>query len=418
MGKVKNVPKLRFPEFEGEWSEKKLGEISIKINSGKTPLGGESVYTKDGILFIRSQNVTNDQLSFENSTYIPEEINATMRNSIVKPHDILLNITGASLGRSCVVPDDFSIGNVNQHVCIIRINKTNEPYFIQPIFTSTKGQNLFISLQTGSGREGLNFQSIRKIKLHFPSLPEQQKIASFLTSVDNKIQQLTRKKTLLEQYKKGVMQKIFSQEIRFKDDEGNEFPKWKEKSLGEVGNTYNGLVGKSKENFGIGKPYIQYKQIFDNSIIDISRFELVEVRENEKQNKVIFGDIFFTVSSETPDEIGMASVLLDKVEELYLNSFCFGFRPISLDFLNPYFAQFLFRNQIFRKEIIKLAQGSTRYNMSKVQLMKLKIDLPCFLEQQKIANFLTSIDKKIESVNTQLINTQAFKKGLLQQMFV
>jgi len=243
---MNNIPKLRFPEFNGEWEMKKLGEVATKVNSGKTPLGGESVYVESGVLFIRSQNVLDSKLSFENSTYIPESVNDTMKNSIVKPNDILLNITGASLGRSCVVPENFSIGNVNQHVCIIRIDKQYEPSFIQPIFASEKGQNLFASLQTGSGREGLNFQSIKGIQLFFPTLPEQTKIANFLTAVDDKLTQLKKKKSLLEQYKKGVMQKIFSGEthgrasVRFKDENGVDFAEWEEKKLGEVANFRRG----------------------------------------------------------------------------------------------------------------------------------------------------------------------------------
>ena len=164
------VPQLRFQGFDDKWELKKLGEVTEKVNSGKTPLGGESVYATEGILFIRSQNVLDSKLSFENSTFISEKINNTMKNSVVNANDILLNITGASLGRSCVVPYNFTVGNVNQHVCIIRLNKENDPYFIQPIFSSNKWQNIFTSLQTGSGREGLNFQSIRSITLAFPPL--------------------------------------------------------------------------------------------------------------------------------------------------------------------------------------------------------------------------------------------------------
>lgn len=416
MEKLKKIPSLRFPEFDGEWNLQKIGEITDKVNSGKTPLGGESVYVEKGVLFIRSQNVLDSKLSFENSTFITEAINNTMKNSVVKSNDILLNITGASLGRSCVVPNDFTIGNVNQHVCIIRLNKENNPYFLQPIFSSAKGQNIFTSLQTGSGREGLNFQSIRGMALFFPSLTEQTKIASFLNAVDDKLQALKQKKTLLEQYKKGVMQKIFSQELRFKDDNGNEYPDWEEKKLGDIGETYNGLTGKSKEHFGDGKPYIQYKQIFDDSKIDISRFELVKISPTENQNKVVFGDVFFTVSSETPNEIGTSSVLLDHIEELYLNSFCFGYRPSNL-YLSPYFSRYLFRNELFRNQIIKLAQGSTRFNMSKVQLMKLTVKLPCIEEQTKIANFLSAIDDKINHCEVQIEKTEVWKKGLLQQMF-
>src|SRR5690606_35215279 len=177
---------------------------SEKVNSGKTPLGGESVYTDQGILFIRSQNVVNDQLELANSVFISNELNNQMKNSIVFPNDILLNITGASLGRSCVVPNDFEIGNVNQHVCIIRLNKSFLPRFIQPIFSSNKGQAIFQSLQTGSGREGLNFESIKGIKISMPSIQEQKKIAEFLSALDSKIQ--TQKKTIenLKSLKSGL----------------------------------------------------------------------------------------------------------------------------------------------------------------------------------------------------------------------
>jgi type I restriction enzyme, S subunit len=204
---------LRFKDDKGKgfpkWEKKKLGDVSEKINSGKTPFGGERVYTQTGILFLRSQNIIDNKLSFENSIYIPEKINNTMNNSVVKPKDILLNITGASLGRSCVVPEDFATGNVNQHVCIIRINQANDPYFIQPIFASEIGQKLFNTLQTGSGREGLNFGSIRKIVLSFPSLKEQNKIANFFKAIDEKINHCQMQIEKTEQYKKGLLQKMF-----------------------------------------------------------------------------------------------------------------------------------------------------------------------------------------------------------------
>ncbi|HEY3429570.1 MAG TPA: restriction endonuclease subunit S, partial [Cyclobacteriaceae bacterium] len=218
--------------------------------------------------------------------------------------------------------------------------------------------------------------------------------------------------------KKCVMQQLFSGKLRFKDENGKAYPKWEEKRLGEIGNTFNGLTGKTKENFGEGKPYIQYMQIFANSKIDASKCGLVQIDKNEEQQRVQYGDVFFTTSSETPEEIGICSVLLNEVGEMYLNSFCFGFRPNSFEQLVPGFASYLFRNEIFRRKIIRLAQGSTRYNMSKVELMKLKVLLPSKEEQQKIASLLTALDAKIESVATQIDHAKTFKKGLLQQMFV
>ncbi|MGP8214240.1 MAG: restriction endonuclease subunit S [Bacteroidia bacterium] len=212
---TKKVPNLRFPGFEGEWEERKLGDAALKINSGKTPLGGEAIYLSEGVLFIRSQNINNNRLELENPVFISEEINSGMKNSIVQPNDILLNITGASLGRSCVVPDNFIVGNVNQHVCIIRLSKDNNPRFVQPILASHKGQNLFISLQTGSGREGLNFESIKKMHFFFPSLKEQNRIASFLSIIDERIRTQSKIIEDLESLQKELSKRLFTQKSRF-----------------------------------------------------------------------------------------------------------------------------------------------------------------------------------------------------------
>ncbi len=158
-------------------------------------------------------------------------------------------------------------------------------------------------------------------------------------------------------------------------------------------------------------------QIFNGSNINLEGCGLVQVEDGEKQNVVRYGDVFFTTSSETPAEIGMASVLLSQVKKMYLNSFCFGYRP-DLSILEPSYLQFAFREPIFRKKIVGLAQGSTRFNMSKVALMKLFFCFPSIKEQQKIANYLSSIDHKIEFITTQIKQSKTFKKGLLQKMFI
>ena len=137
-----NVPVLRFPEFEGDWKFSKLNQHITKIGSGVTPRGGAEVYQSSGVPLIRSQNVRNDSLDLTDVAYISDEINNTMKGSAVQPLDVLLNITGASIGRSCVVPADFQIGNVNQHVCIIRLKSDTSPNFLQSFLVSYRGQKL------------------------------------------------------------------------------------------------------------------------------------------------------------------------------------------------------------------------------------------------------------------------------------
>jgi type I restriction enzyme S subunit len=260
-------------------------------------------------------------------------------------------------------------------------------------------------------------ERLNSFELPLPRIEEQQKIADFLTSVDTRIQQLKQKQSLLQQYKKGLMQKLFSQVLLFKDDNGNSFPDWVSHTLGDIGDTYSGLSGKSGEDFGQGQDFITYKQIFDRSEIDVSKCGKVHVEPGERQNLVQTGDVLFTTSSETRAEVGFASVLLEEGFTCFLNSFCFGYRADS-QVLSPIFSRYLFHSQDARKRISILGQGSTRFNMSKTAFMKTKFYLPCLAEQEKIANALAAMDQKIDLVAKQIEHTQTFKKGLLQQMFV
>mgnify|MGYP002577831086 CR=1 FL=1 len=187
--------------------------------------------------------------------------------------------------------------------------------------------------------------------------------------------------------------------MRFPEFKGE----WENTSLGKIGKTFNGLTGKSGSDFGQGFPYITYKSIFDDSKIDISRVEYVEItdveRKKETQNKVQYGDVFFTTSSETPDEVGMSSVLLDEIKDCYLNSFCFGYRLNSLSKTTPEYMRFYLRSQTIRKKMFVLAQGSTRFNISKSEVMGMSINIPEIEEQRKIANLLTLLDDRIATQN-------------------
>ena len=191
---------------------------------------------------------------------------------------------------------------------------------------------------------------------------------------------------------------------------------WEVKKLKDLGNTFTGLSGKNKDDFGEGFPYIPYKNIFQNSIIDVSFMDFVKIRANENQYKVKFGDLFFTTSSETAGEVGMCSVLLEHVENMYLNSFCFGFRLDDFKTLDPKFSSYLFRGEQIRQKITVLAQGSTRFNLSKSELQKLKIPLPPLPEQKKIADCLSTWDVAIEKQSALINALTQRKKALMQQL--
>ncbi|SFM69598.1 type I restriction enzyme, S subunit [Halopseudomonas yangmingensis] len=267
-------------------------------------------------------------------------------------------------------------------------------------------------LEVGSTILHINTKDLKKFRVLLPSIPEQKKIAQILSTWDKAITTTEQLLANSQQQKKALMQQLLTGKKRFPGFEGV----WKKYTLGELGNTFNGLTGKTKEDFGFGKKYIPYINIFKNSRIDVRALELVDVNEGESQSLSQYGDIFFTTSSETPDEVGMSSVLLDHVDELYLNSFCFGYRLFGFESLHPEFASYLLRSEHVRGEIAVLGQGATRYNLSKKQLMKLKLTLPPVDEQKKIASVLSDADQEIGSLQSQLEGLKQEKKALMQQL--
>ena len=402
------IPALRFPEFEGEWVKQKLGEICNKVGSGSTPRGGVEVYTKTGIPFIRSQNVINNQLILD-QVHIPQIIHLKMSGSKVLSNDILLNITGGSIGRSCVVPDSFLEGNVNQHVSIIRLKEYNSD-FLQSFLSSFRGQKLVFQSMTGSGREGLNFQSIREFKISFPSLPEQQKIASFLTTIDSRIQALEKKKSSLEQYNKGVMQKIFTQEIRFKDEDGKDFPEWEEKKLGLL--TYK--VGKkNKENIEYPIYSINNQEGFRPQSEQFEGLDSNDRGYDISMYKIVYDKTF----AYNPARINVGSIGYSfDLNQVIISSLYVCFK--TTEDLEDLFLLVYLDNTKFNTDILRYQEGGVRQYLFYDNFSQIKIPLPSNAEQIKIANFVSVIDKKIALVNEQIEKTKAYKKGLLQKMFV
>ena len=189
---------------------------------------------------------------------------------------------------------------------------------------------------------------------------------------------------------------------------------WEQRELGKIGSTYTGLSGKSKADFGHGKgKFITYMNVFTNPIANLETVEPIEI--DDKQNTVLVGDVFFTTSSETPVEVGMSCVLTENSPNTYLNSFCFGYRPI-VKFDNYYLA-YMLRSASFREKITFLAQGISRYNISKNKVMEIEIPIPDFNEQQKIGAYFRNIDNLITLHQRKYDKFVAIKKALLEKMF-
>ncbi|MCA8919879.1 MAG: restriction endonuclease subunit S, partial [Planctomycetes bacterium] len=246
----------------------------------------------------------------------------------------------------------------------------------------------------------LYYGDFASIRLPLPPLGEQRRIGEILGAWDDAIEKVNALIQAKQKLKRALMQQLLTPTRRFPQfggapSNGELADGWHRTALSKLGDTYPGLAGKSKDDFGSGKPYIPYLNVFSNSRVDPSNVGYVSIQPDERQHRVQCGDVLFTVSSETPEEVGMSSVLLDELGEAYLNSFCFGFRP-SLDApLLPEFAQFAFRSPVMRRRISQLAQGATRYNLSKNQVMRLQIDLPGMAEQKQIAELLQSSDAEV-----------------------
>ena len=201
---------MRFPEFQGEWEKCKLGELAVKVGSGSTPKGGNAVYTTSGHCFVRSQNVGMGHLILNDIAYIDESTHQKQKSTELRTNDVLLNITGASIGRTALATEEINGGNVNQHVCIIRTNGNVEPSYICDYIQTSKIQKYIQSLQTGGSREGLNFEQIRSFPINIPTVEEQVKIAKLLSLINERIATQSKLIEKLESLIKGISSRIFA----------------------------------------------------------------------------------------------------------------------------------------------------------------------------------------------------------------
>lgn len=408
-------PDLRFPSFKDQWKKTVLGDISKRPMYG---VGASAVVFNNKDVYVRITDIEDKSRKLMSRNFTSPSI--VNQKYLLKDKDILFARTGASTGKTYIHENYEMKYDYYFAGFLIKFEILNSYYpdFIYQYTLTKSYENWVRVMSVRSGQPGINSEEYSKLKLNIPRYEEQKKIGDFFSKLDRQIELEEQKLEKLEEQKKGYMQKIFSQELRFKDEYGNDYPAWKEYVLGETGNTYGGLSSKTKDDFGYGDSYfITYMNVFKNTIAKANMIEKVNIQENEKQNKVNYKDILFTTSSEVPEETGMSSVWLYKENNVYLNSFCFGFR-VTCDDIEPIYLTRFLRSKKMRKQITILSQGSTRFNISKKEVMKLKIDVPNLEEQTKIVNFLSEYDSLIESQSSKIGLLKKRKKGFLQKMFV
>ena len=294
---------------------------------------------------------------------------------------------------------------LGKSACYINVSTKVNKHFIFHYLMMPKCQFYFTSELTGTTIKNLSLKSVRRTKVSLPNLKEQNRIAQLFDAINERIATQNKIIDKFQSLIKGLNDFLYTQY-------GGEVLT----SFADLGTSYSGLSGKSAQDFGSGKPFITYLNVYSNNVIKENDFQYVAIKDDEKQNVVKYGDVLFTLSSETPEEVGIGSVYLGK-EKVYLNSFCFGIHITNTEVAFPPYLSYYVSLTAFRKFIYPYAQGSTRFNLCKADFEKASIKLPTLADQKRIYSVLGHIDCKIET-ERQMLNLYIFQKQyLLRQMF-
>ncbi|MCX6234438.1 MAG: restriction endonuclease subunit S [Bacteroidetes bacterium] len=406
MEKQKNIPQLRFPEFEGEWKRKKLGEIAEKKIYKNQDNSINNVFTNSASLGIVNQR-----------DYFDKDIanqNNLLNYYVVEKDDFIYNpriSNYAPVGP--ISRNHIGLGVMSPLYLVFKLLKGNIDFFEKYFSTSFWHEYMESIANYGARADRMNITTgdFFAMPIPFPIFPEQTRIASFFTTIDKKIAGLKQKKILLEQYKKGVMQKLFSQELRFKDDTGKEFPKWEKKKLGEIANKIMYGMNAAAIPFDGENKYLRITDIDEKSRKflpnPLSSPDCV-IEEKYKLNE---GDMIF---ARTGASVGKTYLYDIRDGNIYFAGFLIRF---SITDANPYFIFFQTFLNSYNKWVQMMSMRSGQPGINAEEYKTFPVVIPCLAEQIKIANFLSAIDEKIDYTKKQIDKTEHWKKGLLQKMF-
>ena len=402
--------------FSNEWETKQLGEIGEisgagvdkKINPNEMPVrlvNYLDVYNKT---FLYSKDLTHEVSAR------PDQL----RHCAVEKGDIFFTPSSEvpdDIGCSAVAMEDISDGVYSYHVVRFRLKANWDLYFRAYVFNTEAFLSQASKQCEGSGtRYVISLPKFRAMTVRFPpTVEEQRAIAEVLSDVDgllNALEALIAKKRAIKQ---AVMQQLLTGKTRLLGFSGE----WKKTKMGNIGSIYGGLSGKSKVDFGGGNAhYVTFLGVLENIILDTRHTERVHVGSGESQNRVMKGDLLFNASSETPGDLAIGAVMGEQLDNLYLNSFCFGFRIHDEDKYVPLFLAYFFRGSVGRDIMNALAQGATRYNMSKSQFLALELSIPSCGEQSAIVSVLSDMDTEIIALEQRRDKTRSIKQGMMQQL--
>lgn len=384
---------MRFPEFSGEWKHVHLKEIAeFQKQRISTALLNNNNY-------ISTENILQDFEGIQCSSSMPANVNVIKYQN----EDILLSNIRPYLKKVWFADRK---GGCSADVLVLRGNKCDK-YFLYYVIASDRFINYVMSGIKGVKMPRGDKNQMEEYAFSIPTNMEQKRIAKFISILDERIRLQNK---IIEKYESLIQAMcdtlIESEQLKV------------ELSFNDFGKPYSGLSGKSAEDFGNGWPYITYMNVYQNQIIDITDVGLVKINETEQQSVVRYGDILFTLSSETPDEVGMGAVYLGDAYPLYLNSFCFGVHITDESKIFSPFLAYYISTKTFRKAVFPLAQGSTRFNLQKNDFMKKIFHFPTVKKQSEIYSVLKAYSDKL-SIEKNIVNLLCEQKSyLLRQLFI
>ena len=413
MTKKSDAPAIRFKGFSDAWEQRKLEDyltVSAEKNTG-------NIYGRSDVLSVSGDYGIVNQIEFQGRSFAGASVS---NYGVVQTGDVVYTKSPLNSNPYGIIKTNKGKPGIISTLYAVYHPKENAfSDFIQVYFEQHARMNNYMHPLVNKGAKNdmkVSAENALKGPVCFPSRIEQESISAFFSVLDNLITLHQRKFEKLTNVKKSMLEKMFPQngssypEIRFK---GFTDP-WEQRKLGEMGQTYTGLSGKTKDDFGHGQArFVTYMNVFSNPISNPEMTEPIEI--DPKQNEVEVGDVFFTTSSETPEEVGMSSILLEKRGKTYLNSFCFGFRPSEK--IDSYYLAYMLRSESTRAKIILLAQGISRYNISKNKVMEIAVSLPSLDEQKMIGQYFSQLDNLITLHQRKCVFLFGFFQAFISMIF-
>ena len=407
-----NTPKLRFKEFKEEWEHKKLCDLADVLSGKRIPKGMNLVEYNTGIPYITVSDMGEQYVDTSNLKYITPDIEEHIKKYKVFKDDIIISVAG-TLGKINLIQKDLENANLTENCDKITNLKGIKYQYLYYYLNTVNIQNQISSVNTISSQPKLALTCIRDFDINVPSYEEQEKIASFFSLIDKKIELQTEKVEELKKYKKGIMQKIFSVELRFKDDNGNEFPEWTEYRLSDIGVFYRGHSYNSEHVTNDGILVLRSNNIQENHI-NFTDLQFVS-KQCKDDIKLIKNDIIICMANGSRNLVGKAAEYkgYNGARDITVGAFCSIFRTSNV------LAKYIFQLSSYFRYLDILLSGTNINNLKNSQLESLSFRMPsCITETNKIDACLSIVDLKLDKEQEKLNLLIKYKKGLLQQMFI